>query len=152
MTTHLDQSSVVWDSSLGCFVSDAHVNLAAVLHDYNPNFSLVFIPPKDRDATDVKPWAILNSTPGRPKHILRYLSDEEMKDTTAVLSWVFEGDLSKHRADDVFARIEARERAEKLLELKQQEERLADAQEFAQYAFTSRSPHTFRHNGQTYRK
>lgn len=152
MTTNLAQTSTVWNSELGCFVSDAHVHLAAVLHDYNPNFSLLFIPPKDRDATDTKPWAILDSTPGRPNNIIRYLSDDEMKDTNAVLAWIFEGDLAKHRPDDVFAKIEARERAEKLLQMKAQEERLQDAQEFAQYAFTDRSPHTFKHNGQMYRK
>ena len=151
MTT-LGQSAAVWNSELGCFVSDSHVQLAGVLHDYNPSFSLVFIPPKDRDATDTKPWAILDSSPGVKPYIMRYLSDEEMKDTNAVLAWIFEGDLSKNRPADVFDKIQARERAEEILKLKAREEQLEDAQEFAEFAFTSKSPHTFKHNGQTYRK
>lgn len=145
-------TNIVWDSELGCFISDAHVQLAAVLHDYNPHFSLRFIPPKDRDDTDTKPWQIVDNTPGVKTYVMRNLTDEEMKDTNAILAWVFEGDLSKHRPVDVFDRIQARERAEELLKLKDKEDRLADAQEFAQYAFSDRSPHTFNHNGQTYRK
>lgn len=152
MQTNLMSSASTWDSSLGCFISDAHVHLAAVLHDYNPHFSLVFIPPKDRDATDTKPWAILDSSPARPPYIMRYLSDEEMKRPSEVLSWIFEGDLSKHRPSEVFDKIRSREAAEALLKMKREEEELEDRLEFGKYVFGDTSPNYFKHNGRRYRK
>lgn len=150
--THLNEVAGVWDSEAGAFISESHARLAAVLHDYNPYFSLVWVPPKDRNASDTKPFAILYSGPGKPPHIIRYLSEHEMADTTEILAWIFDGDLSKHRPADVFQKIENRERAQQLLQLKKKEAELADAQEFAEYVFSDKSPNTFKHNGQTYRK
>ena len=152
METNLGHTATTWNSELGCFISDAHVHLAQILKDYNPHFSLLFIPPKDRDATDSKPWAILDSSPARPPYIMRYLSDAEMENPREIIEWVFLGDLSKHRPNDVFDRMQARERAEELLKLKAQEERLEDAQEFAEYAFSDRAPHYMKHNGREYRR
>lgn len=152
METHLSQTAGTWDSASGAFISESHAHLAQVLNDYNPNFSLVWVPPKDRDATDVKPFAILDSSPGRPPYIIRYLSDAEMSNPAEVLAWVFEGDLSKHRAVDVFQKIEARERAEQILKLKKEEDELEDRIQFGEYVFGDRSPNYMKHNGQTYRK
>lgn len=149
METHLGSSPVTWDSQMGCFISDKHVQLAGVLSDYNHYFSLIFIPPKDRAATDTKPWAILDRTPGRPPYIMRYLSDAEMENPAEVLKWVFEGDMSKHRPVDIFDRMQAAERAEQLLKLKEKEEHLADAQEFGEYLFRDNARHYVRHNGRT---
>lgn len=136
---------------MGCFVSDAHVHLAAVLRDYNPHFSLVFIPPKDRDETDTKPWAILDSSPAGAPYVMRYLSDDEMKDTNAILAWIFEGDLSKHRPADVFDKIKAREAADELLKLKEREEHLEDTADFADFLWNRSPKHTIKHDGVTYR-
>lgn len=151
MSTHLAEHAGVWDSSAGAFISADHQRLAQVLHDYNPYFSLVWIPPADRSETDTKPFAILDSSPGCRPYIMRYLSEREMGNTQEVLSWIFEGDTSKHKASDIFSRMEARRVAGELLELKKREEELADRQEFAEFVFSDRAPHTMRHNGQTYR-
>jgi hypothetical protein len=145
-------SAPTWNSELGAFISDEHVHLAGVLHDYNHYFELQFIPPKDRDATDAKPWRIVDNTPGTKSYVMRWLSDEEMKNTNAILAWIFEGDLSKHRIADVFDKIQARERADELLKLKKKEEELEDIAEFGAFVFGDRSPNFMRHNGQTYRK
>ena len=129
MQTHLAESAGVWDSTQGAFISTEHQKLAEVLSDYNPYFSLVWIPPKDRSTNDTRPFAILDSSPGKAPYIVRYLSDAEMRDATSILTWVFEGDLSKHRPVDVLTRIELREKAQQLLDLKTQEERLAEEQD-----------------------
>ena len=150
MTTALAHSSQVWNSDLGEFVSDAHVHLAQVLNDYKPTFSLVYIPKKDRDADDTKPWAILDSPANMPAHIVRYLSDAEMQRPAEVLAWIFEGDLDKHRPDDVFARMEAKRAAEELLNLKKQEEELADHMDLIEFAAKT-NKNTWTHNGRTYR-
>lgn len=151
MTTALAHSSQVWNSDLGEFVSDAHVHLAQVLTDYKPTFSLVYIPKKDRDADDTKPWAILDSPANMPAHIVRYLSDAEMQRPAEVLAWIFEGDLDKHRPDDVFARMELKRQAEELMNLKKQEEELADHMELIEFAAKT-NKNTWKHNGRTYRQ
>lgn len=150
MTTALAHSSQVWNSDLGEFISDAHVHLAQVLNDYKPTFSLVYIPKADRDADDTKPWAILDSPANMPPHIVRYLSDAEMQRPAEVLAWIFEGDLDKHRPDDVFARMELKRQAEELMNLKKQEEELADHMELIEFAAKT-NKNTWKHNGRTYR-
>jgi hypothetical protein len=149
METSLNRSSTVWNSDLGEFVSDAHAHLAQVLQDYKPTLSLVYIPVKDRDETDTKPWAILDSPANMAPHIIRYMSDEEMQKPAEVLSWIFEGDLTKHRPDDVFARMEAKRAAEELMNLKKQEEELADHMELIEFAAKT-NKNTWWHNGKKY--
>ena len=100
METTLNRSSQVYNSDLGEFISEAHAHLAQVLHDYKPTLSLIYIPKKDRDETDTKPWAILDSPANLAPHIIRYMSDAEMQKPAEILAWIFEGDLDKHRPDD----------------------------------------------------
>lgn len=152
MSTHLHQNTHVWNSELGCFISTKHEQLAQVLQDYNRNLSLVFIPPAQRDETDTKPFAILDTTPGRRPYIVRYLTTHEIDNTEEVLAWVFEGDLTKHRPSDVLSRMEARERAERALKLKAEMEYREESIDLAEYVFSERSPNYMKHNGQTYRK
>jgi hypothetical protein len=149
METSLNRSSTVWNSDLGEFISDAHAHLAQVLQDYKPTLSLVYIPVKDRDETDTKPWAILDSPANMAPHIIRYMSDEEMQKPAEVLAWIFEGDLDKHRPDDVFARMEAKRAAEELMNYKKQEEELADHMELIEFAAKT-NKNTWWHNGKKY--
>lgn len=150
METSLSKSAQVWNSDLGEFIDERHAHLAQILNDYKPTLSLVYIPVKERDVTDTKPWAILDSPANLAPHIIRYLSDAEMADPAAVLAWIFEGDLSKHRPDDVFARMEAKRAAEELMNLKKQEEELGDAMELFEFAAKT-NKHTWKHDGKVYR-
>lgn len=152
MQTHLGQSASVWDSTLNCFISSSHQRVAQLVNDYNPYFSLVFIPPANRDATDTKPYAILDSSPARPPYVMRYLSLQEMENPIEIIEWIFNGDQSKHRPIDIFQRTLNREAAEQLIEMKKREEEKEDAHEFAEFVFGSKSKNTWQHNGQTYRK
>jgi hypothetical protein len=149
METSLNRSATVWNSDLGEFINEKHAHLAQVLQDYKNTLSLVYIPKQQRDATDTKPWAILDSPANMAPHIIRYLTDKEMEDPAAVLTWIFEGDLDKHRPDDVFAKMEAKRAAEELMNLKKQEEDLADYLDLFEFAAKT-NKHTWRHNGRTY--
>lgn len=150
METTLNRSSQVYNSDLGEFISEAHAHLAQVLNDYKPTLSLVYIPKKDRSADDTKPWAILDSPANLPPHIIRYMSDAEMQNPAEILAWIFEGDLDKHRPDDVFARMEAKRAAQELMDLKRQEEELADHMDLIDFAVKT-NKNTWKHNGRTYR-
>lgn len=122
MTSALKNSAGTWDSSQGAFISSRHQRLAELLNRYNPNFSVVWVPPKDREATIQFPFAILDSTPGLKPYVMRYLTEEQMQDPAEILAWIFEGDLSKHRPVDIARRMELRASAEALLKAKQYEE------------------------------
>jgi len=155
METHLSENATVWDSATGAFISTAHQRLAEVLNEYNPYFSLVFIPPANRDATDTKPFAILDSSPGKPKHIIRYLSEREMENPSEIIGWIFNGDMSKHRPVDVFQRLENERVAKELLDLKAREEEAEAREDFADWVFGEGPGHAgnfAKHNGQTYRR
>ena len=150
METTLNKSAIVWNSDLGEFINEKHAHLAQVLNHYKPTLSLIYIPKKDRDATDTTPWAILDSPANLPAHIIRYLSDAEMENPEAILQWIFEGDLDKHRPNDVFARMEVKRAAQELLDLKRQEDELADFYDKIEFAVKT-NLHTWKHDGKVYR-
>lgn len=151
MQTHLKESAGVWDSDSGAFINSKMQRMAEILNDYNSNFSLVWIPPKNRDATDTKPYAILDSTPGLAPYVMRYLSEVEMNDPAAILAWIFDGDLSKHSPVDVLTSIQNRQNAEQLLYLKVEEDAAQDRiDHIAFYAGGGRDKRNYiRENGKT---
>lgn len=156
METSLGQASTVWNSELGEFISEDHRRVAEIIHDYKPTYSLVYIPKADRVTPEeiAKPWAILESPPNLPQYIVRYLSEVEMSNPTAVVAWLFAGDLDRHRPGDVMRRIEAEENARQLLSMKQREDELEDIIDFGSFVASGGrdKQHTFKHNGQVYRR
>lgn len=89
----------------GEFLSSTAARLQEILQDYNPNLELVFIPSSKRDDSDTKPFAIRDTTPGKPANIVRHFSEAEVKEPHKILAWLFAGDLTKHSPDAVFDRI-----------------------------------------------
>lgn len=154
MTISALSSAGTWDSESGAFINEDHRRLAEILHDYNPYFSLAWIPPKDRLAEDTKPYAIIDSSPNVDQYIMRMLSEEEMKNPTAVLQWVFEGDLNRNRPGDVLAKMEAEELARKLMDTKREEDFLAAQEDLTAFMISGGrdKKHYVRHDGQTIRR
>lgn len=122
-------SATVYDSELGEFVSDDHVRLARVINDYKPTLSLVYVPRKDRNASDTKPWAILERDERFGEHIIRYLSDDEMKRPNEVLAWVFAGDQDKQGREEIMRRFDLEITAKQALEMQRDLDERADMQE-----------------------
>lgn len=144
----------VYSSERNEFVSENMMTLATVIHDYNPNLSLVYIPPKDRDATDIKPYAIVENRPGFPTQPIRFLSEREIQDRQGVLAWVFAGDLTKHKPEEVIRNIELQEAAAEALRLKHEEEEAEDRIALGAFMFSGGRDRKnyIRHNGQTFRR
>lgn len=143
MQTHLHEAAGVWDSEAGAFINAKHQRMAEILHDYNPHFSLVWVPPKTRTTLDFKPYAIVAKQSNLAPHIIRYLSEQDMDDPVAVLAWIFEGDLNKRRPDDVRNMLEAKMAAEEAMKLKAHEASIEE--ELDKLEFIARTPlHTFR--------
>src|SRR5688572_29215203 len=87
-----------YDPELGEFITDAHVHLAAVIHDYKPTLRLVYVPKKDQTGFE-KPWAIIEADPRfNTETIICYISHEEMNNPSAILAWLFNGDQDRHGA------------------------------------------------------
>jgi len=156
METYLGQSAQVFNSELGEFVRDDHRRMAEVLQDLKPTYSLVYIPVKDRTTPEdhQKPWAILDTPPNMPDYIVRYLSEEEMKEPHKIIAWLFDGDIVRHGADNVLKRIEAEENAKKLMDLKRKEDELEDIIELGEFMMSGgrEKKHTFTHNGKKFER
>ncbi len=147
MTTTFGASAGVWNSDLGEFISEAHSYLAEILNDYNRDFSLVFIPKNQLRPGD-KPFAILHSPAGLAPYIVRYLTEEDMKNPQAVLAWVFENDTTR---TDVLAKLEAADAARQAFNLKERESAIEE--QIDMMRFMAKTPlHTFKADGRTYRK
>ncbi len=156
METSLGQSAQVFNSDLGEFVREDHVHFAQILKDLKPTYNLVYIPVKDRTTPEEKqkPWAILDKPDNMPEYIVRYMSEQEMKEPHKIIAWLFEGDVVRHGADNILKRIEAEENAKKLMELKRQEDELEDRIEFGAFIMSGGRDklHTVRHDGKKFER
>lgn len=144
-------SDHIYNQDFGFLPSKA-ARLADVLHDYNPYISLVFIPPRERSESDVFPYGLLDSSPWREPYIIRHLTEQELEQPAEVLAWLFEGDLSKHRTVDIMAKQKIRADAEKLMNMKAEEDAAAERQELAAALMVGGRDrkHYYRHNGTTF--
>lgn len=141
----------------GEFLSSKAARLQEVLRDYNPYLELVFIPSSKRDDTDTKPFAIRDNSPwrlgaGGQGHIIRHIEERELERPQEILAWLFEGDLSKRGIEEIVARHQAREAAEKLFNLKRDQDIAAERQELAAAILSGGRDHKheFRHNGKIF--
>lgn len=136
----------------GEFLSSKAARLQEVLQDYNPYLELVFVPANNRDATDTHPFAIRDNSPWRAGYIVRHITEAEMENPQAILAWLFEGDLSKHGVSELMARHQAKEAADRLLNLKREQDIAEERQELAAEIMKGGRNRLseFRHNGKIF--
>lgn len=129
------QGAQVWNSDLGEFINEDHRRFAEILHDLKPTYSLEYIPIAARETEQdrAKPWRIVDSPDNLAPYVVRYLSETEMLNPQAILSWLLAGDIVRHGAASVLQRIEAEENARRLMDLKRQEDEMADRIEYAAF-------------------
>jgi len=156
METYLGQSPNVYNPDLKEFVREDHIHFAQVLKDLKPTYNLVYVPVKDRTTPEEKqkPWAILDKPDNLPEYVVRYLSEEDMKNPHKIIAWLFYGDVVRHGADNILKRIEAEENAKKLLDFKRQEEELEDRIEYGAFLISGgrNKLHTVKHNGKKFER
>lgn len=131
-------STHVWDSTRNEYISSDHLRFAQLLNEYDPKFSLEYVPANERLSAAVeeqaKPFRIVERTAAHGRQVVRYLSEADMNRPEEVLAWVWEGDLAKHRATDVLDKIALKERAERMLKLAKQRDEAEERQEMVAYA------------------
>jgi hypothetical protein len=126
----------------GHFVSEKHARIAEIIQDFNPYLHLVWIPPENRKGDeDIPPFAIMDTTPGKEPYIVFTIKEHELDER--VLARLFRGDLANN---DVFANLEAEERAAEVLRLKEKMEKAEERKDFISSVVGSHK-HSFRHNG-----
>ena len=149
------QNAKVYSPERGDFVSQKHMDLATVLHDYDSNFQLVYIPEHQRTDLAIKPFAIQHvGTETTTPHIIRYLDEHELNEPHKILAWLRMGDLRYNSPAEIIERIETEEKFEQLLKLKRKEEEAEDRLEELAYISVGGKDrkHYYRHGGVTYRR
>lgn len=139
-------SAYIFDKESGHMLSAEHLRIAEILHDYNPQLDLVWIPPEARLPEDKDLFYAVRCTPsdGRKPYIVFQLRESEIDHR--VLERVFESDTSKN---DVLSTLERREAALRLVEMKRQMDEAEERRAFVKSVFSSRKS-TYKHNGVTY--
>jgi hypothetical protein len=134
------------------FLSSTAARLQEVLQDYNHYLELVFIPTSKRDASDTKPYAIRDNTPGR-EGIIRHFSEYDIKDPGAILAWLFEGDIAKHGSTALLDKAMLRHAADELMKTKRDADAAEERQDLVAALATGgrdKKSTGFRHNGRIF--
>lgn len=125
----------------GHWVNEKFSRIAEIIHDYDPEMELAWIPPERRGLIPDKPYAVVHKPDGLKEYVMFKLEEDELDER--VLARIFNGD-AKHV--DVLANLEAMDRARKVMEMKERMDKAADRQDFIASVVGSHK-HSFRHNG-----
>lgn len=124
----------------GHMLSQEHLRIAQIIHDYDENLSLVWIPPEDRTANDTHPFAVLHSPPDAPAYIAMRLRETEVDHRVIARLW---GADSKN--GNVLDSIEKDEQARQALDMLRKEDEEAERKELATWMI--KAPVGAKHNG-----
>lgn len=127
----MDLGSIPVPTSSGHFVSDNHMRIAEVLRDYDPNLELEWIPDHDDKSGD-PPFRVIHTDPRSGyRYIVCYAHNLDGR----LLERVIQMDAAKK--GDILSDIDARNKAVKLLQFKEWEEKKAEAADKAKYILRS---------------
>jgi hypothetical protein len=120
----------------GHFVSEHWLRFSEILHDFNPEMELRWIPPEKRDdVTTSKPYAIVHAPENRPHYIVMFAS--ELDDPREILARLFAGDIRRQR--NLLDIIDQQNAANEAFRLKQHDEELEVTSDFMHFLMTNRS-------------
>lgn len=136
----------IYDPESGHFVSERHQHVATILHDYNPELELRWIPPERRsDPQDREfPFAVWHAPKDKPAYLVFLVKEDEVDQR--LLERVFLADQAKN---DVRARLMAQNAAAEAMRLF---DKAAQEEEMAEFhSWLLKTPRsTVRHNGKVY--
>lgn len=125
----------------GHWVNEKFARISEIIHDFDDRLQLVWIPPENRSAFDVKPYGILHTNDQGLQKMVMLIKEEELDER--VLAQLFLGDTSR---SDVIARLEAEDLARTVSENKRKMEEAEARKDFI--ATVVKSPlHSFKHKG-----
>jgi hypothetical protein len=123
----------------GQALSAEHCRIAEIIQDYDPTLELVWIPPNQR-VGETHPFAVQHSPVNAEPYIVFKLRENEVDHR--VIARLFAGDNDKN---NVVATVEEMEAAQRLVQLKAEEETRAEQAELTEWAIKARPG--AKHNG-----
>lgn len=112
----------VYDSNSGEFINSKFQHIAEIINDWNPELFLLWIPPKDRRATDIAPYAIAHKpSNGNPPYIIKYVQEDQLDHRLIAELWHMQ-----ENSKDIIGYLDKVNAAAEALRLKEQEEKLLD--------------------------
>lgn len=125
----------------GHMLSQEHLRIAQVIHDYDENLELAWIPPEARGINDIFPFAVIYNNPQtKQQEIVFRLRENEVDHRVIARLW-----SSDHNNGNVLERIEKEEQARQALDMLRKEDEAAEAKELA--AWMIKAPVGAKHNG-----
>lgn len=127
-------------------LSIKHERIAEIINDLDPELRLAWIPPDKRSAFDKHPFAIIHMPEdGREPYIALTCSEDEV-DERLIAKLIMRDTRQGFSID----KLDAEDRARRLIEAKDKLEEFEEAAEFAKSVWKSRKS-VYRHNGVEYR-
>jgi hypothetical protein len=130
------------------FISVKHEQFDALLHDYDPYMSCIFVPAehRERELTEFC-YAIVHAEPQKPPYIVRWLTPEMLDQPEKIL-----GDARRQGRYNILAKIDAEEKFKKLARMRAEAEIQAEERDLLENIVKGgrNRLHTYRHNGVKY--
>lgn len=125
----------------GHWINEKFARIAEIINDFDHRLQLVWIPPENRTAFDVKPYGILHTSDNGAQKMVMLIKEEDLDER--ILAHLFLNDTERH---DVIARLEAEELAQQVLRNKEKMEKAEERRDFI--STVVKSPlHSFKHKG-----
>jgi hypothetical protein len=138
--------ALLLDSATGAFMSDEHRRVAEIVHDYNPELKVVFVPAEKRQFNDDQPFALVHTpSGGMAPYVVRRLAVNELN--AGLIAWIFKNDQARTNVGSI---LDTMWEAEQALKLKKEMASREQANEMAN-AIIGSPLNTYRHDGVTYR-
>lgn len=139
-----NDGNIYFPTNNGQWISDKQRRVAEILHDYDPNLQLQWIPPTERSEHDYA-FRVVDFTPGRPAYAVCFSHEADER----LLARIFGADNQKNGGSlNVLDRINA---AQEALSLKEAMEKNSEANELAYGILHSKKIH-YKHNGYDFGK
>jgi hypothetical protein len=100
----------------GRLVDPGLMRLSEIIQDYDPWLELRWIPPEQRTREDRAPYCVVDARDGKKEYIVFHFTEIEASNPADILARVFQADMQQ---GDILDRMEARNTAAKLMEMKE---------------------------------
>lgn len=136
------------------FISTKHEQFDGLLHDYDPNFSCIFVPAehRERDLSEFC-YAIVATEPNRQPYVVRWLTAPMLDDPAQILAWLWAGDVRRQGKTTILDRLDAEEKFRKAAKLRAEAEIQAEQRDLLVNIIKGgrNRLHTYKHDGVKYR-
>lgn len=150
-TLHLQSQNI--GRATNEFISPKHEHFDALLNDYDPIYTCIFVPAehRERDLSEFA-YAIVSTPQNQPPYVVRWLTDEMLNQPEKILAWLWGGDPKRHSPASILERLDAEEkfkRASKMRAEAEVREEVIDLTTAVVRGGRDRKNY-FRHGGKTY--